>query len=256
MFFIFAFLRRSLCSDCFILRSAAEGQVHSACLPSLNHSLSSISWRVSAHSDYLKQKSSGIRNRWLLVVYDRAHVHAIAKWEQGCSDFCLVHGSLCFQHVSQSLACHHRVALILPKALLSACKPPQKPRPVATNLCFPFCSEVTKQNATPASHSSKPTGNHKSEEKHNIQRDLAKGQTLRWAKGLGKGKREPVKAVMRLALTHTSTLAGGGPAPKNGGKLRVRATKSLPLFQGNTYIHVHPYSLFPSNSPIASSVIK
>lgn len=130
------------------------------------------------------------------------------------------------------------VVLILPKALLSACKPPQNPRPVTINLCFPFCSEVTKQNTTPASHSSKPTGNHKSEDKHNIQRELAKGQALGWAEGLGNGNREPVKPAIRWALTHSSNLDGRAPAPKDGGKLRVRVTeKSSPLSKKYIYAH-------------------
>lgn len=113
-------------------------------------------------------------------------------------------------------------------------KPPRNPRPAAADLRFPFCSPVTGQNAAPASHSSEPTGSRKSDEKHNIQGGLAKGQTLGWAEGLGKGSREPVKAAPKPALPHVSTSA----APRHGieGKLRVRAPEVLPLLQG-----IHPF---------------
>lgn len=167
--------------------------------------------------------------------------------DNGCNEFSLLWGSLPspLEQGSQPLAHHHGVALLLPEALPSACKPPRNPRPVAANLRFPFCSQVTKQNAAPASHSSEPTGNHKSEGKHNIQRELAKGQTLGWAEGLGKGSGEPVKAAPKRALTHVSTLA----APRHGteGKLRVRAPKALPLLQGiHTYVRIYILHCFPT----------
>lgn len=139
-----------------------------------------------------------MRNRWLLFV-----LHSIDLGLCSCSVgtmAAMIPAKLCALPVSkqgsQPLP-HHRAALLLRKALLSACKPPQNPRAVAANLCFPFCSEVTKQNAASASHSSEPTGNHKSEEKHNIQRELAKGQTPGWAEGLGKGRGEPVNAATK-----------------------------------------------------------
>lgn len=152
------------------------------CLPSLNHGLCSLvlesqiylpgSVRVSAHSVYLKHKQSGVRNRELLPLLASSHGCANANWDAKC----LPCGPA-LQQGSHSLACHHRVALIPPKALLSACKPPHNPRPVATNLSFPLNSKVTKQNLTPVSHSFEPTGNHKSAGKQNIQGGLVKGQT-------------------------------------------------------------------------------
>lgn len=143
-----------------------------------------------------------MRNRWLLFVSDSIDL-GLCSCPVGTMAFfkhCNDSSQLCALPVSkqgsQPLP-HHRAALLLLKALSSVCKPPQNPRAVAANLCFPFCSEVTKQNAASASHSSEPTGNHKSEGKHNIQKELAKGQTPGWAVGLGKGRGEPVKAAIK-----------------------------------------------------------